>query len=65
MKLEVTYTVEEIIRYQVSRQFTGDGPAGWTMGTDCGVGDFKRKADAERVRDALEADAERRVRQSL
>lgn len=65
MKLEIEYEIKEVTRYVIYRKYhiedgAGDYTAGFDVGDDCG--EFKRKADAEKVRDALEADIARKVR---
>ena len=67
MNLDVIYEVQEVTYYTVLRRYNqtsvAGSAAGWDMSGKKGLFEFRE--DAEVVRDALEADVARKVRQAL
>ncbi len=64
MELKIEYRIEEITRYKLTRRYYHDGRL---LEVDLGhsFGQFESRADAERIRDALEADVRRKIAESL
>lgn len=67
MKLEVRYEIKEITRYVIWRHEDLDSPEIISRGVGFGngCGEFEDRRDAERVRDALEADIGRQIRKVI
>lgn len=67
MKVEIEYTIKEVTRFVIYKTARGEGAGGDWWATDMAgaCGEFGRRRDAESVRDALERDAERKVRGAL
>lgn len=60
MKIEITYEIREVTRYQIFRSDKSEGGGRFTSGFSCvPLGEFERRDDAEKVRDALDAAAYR------
>ena len=69
MKLEVKYEIKEITKFVICKTVSLENNElvsnWWEVGDGDFHGEFRHKSDAEKVRDALEADIARKVRGAL
>lgn len=63
VKLEIKYEIEEVTRFRIVRKYLSDTSFGRTVGHSLHYGEFENKADAEKVREALELSVAHRVQE--